>query len=63
MNNKDFEIWKEYSRTKIIYQHNYFTFYKVINNKTNEIFVIKQIDQLKYKNFHSFVFNENKIII
>ena len=61
MNNKDFEIWKEYSRTKIIYQHNYFTFYKVINNKTNEIFVIKQIDQLKYKNFHSFVFNENKI--
>ena len=61
MDTSEFEVWKEYSRKKIIYKGDYTELYIVENIKTKIEAIIKIYDKSEYNKFHSYEFNETNI--
>ena len=57
------DIWKDYDRIKVIRKNNYITIFKVTTKKDKSYAVIKQYDKIKYKNFHSYDFQRDKLKI
>ena len=55
------EIWTQYVKLETIGTGNFGKIFKAKNIKTSNIYVIKEIDKLKYKSLTNNDFNENSI--
>ena len=62
MDTSEFEVWKEYSRKKIIYKGDYTELYIVENIKTKIEAIIKIYDKSEYNKFHPYELNKTNVI-
>ena len=59
----DLDIWENYDRIKEIRKNKYITIFKVQKKQDNSFAVIKQYDKMKYKKFHSYDFERDRLPI